>query len=128
MTVFKTLLVGAALAATVALGACSAAGRAASSSPPAEADVTITAVNNAFEQSTLTAPAGEAFDLYFQNLDNAPHNVAIYTDASLSEELFIGEVITNDAILYAIPALEPGEYFFLCDVHPDMTGTLVVEG
>lgn len=128
MTAFKTRLVGAALAATVVLGACTAAGSAGSATPPAEADVTITAVNNAFDQSTLTVPAGEAFDLYFQNLDGAPHNVAIYTDASLSEEVFIGEVITNDAILYAIPALGPGGYFFRCDVHPEMTGTLAVEG
>lgn len=127
MTAFKTLVIGAALAATVVLGGCTAAGSAASAAPPAEADITITAVNNAFDPSTLTVPAGEPFDLYFQNVDSAPHNVAIYTNASLSEEMFVGEVITNDAILYAIPALEAGEYFFRCDVHPDMTGTLVVE-
>jgi plastocyanin len=126
MTTFKTLLIGAALAATIVLGACSAAGSAASA-PPAEADVTITAVNNAFDPPTLTVPAGEAFNLYFRNLDS-PHNVAIYTDASLSAKVFIGEVITNDAVLYAIPAMEPGDYFFRCDVHPDMTGTLVVKG
>jgi plastocyanin len=54
--------------------------------------------------------------------------VAIYTDASLSEEVFVGEVITEGSILYAVPALEAGEYFFRCDVHPEMTGTLVVEG
>jgi plastocyanin len=27
-----------------------------------------------------------------------------------------------------VPALDPGTYFFKCDVHPDMNGTIVVEG
>jgi plastocyanin len=27
-----------------------------------------------------------------------------------------------------VGALEPGTYFFVCDLHPDMNGELVVEG
>jgi plastocyanin len=27
---------------------------------------------------------------------------------------------------YEIPPLPPGEYYFLCIVHPDMNGTVVV--
>ena len=40
----------------------------------------------------------------------------------------MGEVVSNGAILYEVGALEPGEYFFRCDVHTDMKGTFVVEG
>jgi plastocyanin len=128
MTAIRTSCAGVALLVTVALGACTAVGSAPVASQPAETEAIITAQSNAFDQPTLTVPASVAFDLYFRNLDGAPHNVAIYTDASLSEEVFVGEVITEGSILYAVPALEAGEYFFRCDVHPEMTGTLVVEG
>jgi plastocyanin len=94
----------------------------------ADADVTVTAVNIAFDETTLTAPAGEAFTLALINEDAAQHNVAIYTDSSLSESLFVGEFIGEGTIVYDVPALEPGEYFFRCDLHPEMQGTLVVEG
>ena len=31
------------------------------------------------------------------------------------------------ALDYAIPPLEPGEYYFLCIVHPNMNGTVIVQ-
>ena len=38
-----------------------------------------------------------------------------------------GELITGpDEIQYEIPALDAGEYYFLCIVHPTMNGTVVV--
>lgn len=111
----------------VVLAACAGGGTAASATPPPEADATIDAESNDFVSDRITIPAGEPFQLFFRNLDAAEHNVAIYTDESASEALFVGEIITDDSVLYEIPALEPGEYFFRCDVHPNMTGTVVVE-
>ena len=121
----KTLRVGALL--TLVLAACSGGGTAASASAPPEADLTVSAENNEFDSPTITLAADETRTVFFRNLDAMPHNIAIYTDDSASESLFVGETITDDAVRYEIPALEPGEYFFRCDLHPDMVGTVVVE-
>jgi plastocyanin len=126
MTKLRILVVAAGLAAIVA--ACSGGGSAASVSPPPEAELTISAKGNAFDAPTFTLAAGETTALFFRNLDAAPHNIAIYADDTASQSLFVGETITDSAITYEIPPLEPGEYFFRCDVHPDMTGTVVAEG
>lgn len=122
----KTAFIGIALVAI--LTACSGGGSAASASPPAEADLTVNAEGNAFDPATITLTAGEETTVFFRNLDGMPHNIAIYTDDSATASLFVGDTITDAAVTYEIPALEPGEYFFRCDVHPDMTGTVVVEG
>lgn len=117
-------LLAAALVATLAACATTTAGGA--SADPGTADVTVTSVDMAFSPGSVTAPAGEAFTLALVNEDTMPHNVAIYTDSSKSEKLFEGEMVTDGTIVYDVPALAAGEYFFDCSLHPDMTGTLVV--
>ena len=93
-----------------------------------EATLTVTADNLEFDTDTIAAPAGEAFTIEFDNQDSALHNIAIYSDDSRSDHLFMGEVIGGgESVTYEIPALEAGEYYFHCDVHPDMNGTYVVE-
>jgi plastocyanin len=64
-------------------------------------------------------------EVAFDNQDTAPHNIGVY-DAQGSE-VFKGGIITGPAgIEYDLPALPAGTYEFKCDVHPQMTGTLVV--
>jgi len=116
------------MALVAVLAACASSPESSGTVDPADADVTITSVDLEFDQTTVTVAAGEPFTLALVNEDAMPHNVAIYTDSSASDELFVGDVITQDTIVYDVPALEPGEYFFRCDVHPEMTGTLIVEG
>ena len=95
---------------------------------PADADVTVTAADMAFDPGTVTVAAGETFTIALVNEDAMPHNIAIYTDSSKSEKLFEGEMVTDGTVVYDLPALDAGEYFFDCSLHPNMTGTLVVEG
>jgi plastocyanin len=88
----------------------------------------VTAQNIAFDTDTIDLPADTETTITFDNQDSGvQHNIAIFTDDTLSEDLFRGDVITGpDTIDYPIPPLEAGEYYFHCDVHPDMNGTVVV--
>lgn len=90
--------------------------------------VTLTAANVQFDTDQLSWPAGEETAVEFHNEDTAPHNLAIYTDDSASEDLFAGQIIDGGgSTTYQIDPLEAGEYYFQCDVHPSMNGTLTVE-
>jgi len=90
---------------------------------------TVVAQDIAFDTSTIDLPAGEASTIHFANDDaGVQHNIAIYPSADdLANPLFRGEVITGpDEIDYAIDPLEAGEYYFQCDIHPTMSGTVSV--
>lgn len=88
---------------------------------------TIVAFNLQFDPTTFTVPAGEASVVTMDNQDGGiPHNLAVYTDDSATESLFVGETVTGPTTVdYELPALDAGEYFFRCDVHPTtMFGTV----
>jgi plastocyanin len=89
--------------------------------------VAISALNVAFEQTAVTAPAAAPFKIEFDNKDaGTPHNVAIH-DGSGSE-VFKGAVFPGVAIqTYDVPALAAGQYTFVCTVHASMTGTLTAK-
>ncbi|HEU0235706.1 MAG TPA: cupredoxin domain-containing protein [Candidatus Limnocylindrales bacterium] len=95
---------------------------------PAAADLTLVSRDLAFDQRTITVTAGSAWSLKLVNEDAAPHNVAIYSDASMAESMFVGELISSATIVYRMPGLEPGTYVFRCDLHPEMHGTLEAHG
>ena len=90
--------------------------------------LTQTANNFAFGTTALSAPAGVAFQIEFDNQDTGQtHNIEI-KDAN-NQTVFKGEIITGPAkITYDVPALAAGSYTFNCTVHPNMTGTLQVGG
>ena len=74
--------------------------------------------------STLDVTADKAFSLTLDNKDSAPHNVAIFTDSSAATPISIGEIVSSAKATQQVPALAAGSYFFRCDVHKEMTGTI----
>lgn len=95
---------------------------------PVDGVLTITAESLVFDTACLALPAGEPVTIAFENLDTQPHNVAIYADASKATQLYFGEIIEGgESISYEVPALEAGTFYFECNVHPAMNGSVVVQ-
>lgn len=100
--------------------------------PATPGELVIVAKNILFDKQELRVPAGAPFTVRMRNEDaGVPHNWALYTDESAAEAI----AGANEGICSGpceddveVPALDPGEYFFRCDVHPtQMTGTLIAE-
>jgi plastocyanin/mono/diheme cytochrome c family protein len=86
--------------------------------------VPLTAQGIKFTTATLTVPAGQAFNIEFDNQDvGVPHNVAIKD--STGTFVFKGATFPGIAKqTYAVSPLAAGTYTFLCTVHSNMSGTL----
>lgn len=89
--------------------------------------VTVVAQNIAFDTATIDLPPTPS-TITFENRDaGVQHDIAIYSNSSLDQELFSGDLVTGPAtVQYQVPALQPGEYYFQCNVHPNMNGSVVV--
>lgn len=92
--------------------------------------LTVAAAALEFDTDRIELPAETPTTITFDNQEaGTQHNIAIYGDDSLAEELFKGDLVTGPAsVPYEVPPLPEGEYFFRCDVHPTMTGIVVVAG
>lgn len=90
---------------------------------------TVVASGLSFDTDALTIPANTPSSLELDNRDaGTSHNIAIYPSSTdLSTPLFRGDVITGPGTTtYHIPPLDPGTYYFHCDVHPAMSGSVTV--
>jgi plastocyanin len=92
--------------------------------------VAIAAQNLQFDKQELDFQADTPSTLEFDNKDaGIPHNVAIYEDDTLAKNLFSFDPFPGPAQRsFDVPGLPQGEYYFHCDVHPTMHGTVVVSG
>jgi plastocyanin len=92
--------------------------------------VAIAAQDLQFDKQQLDFQADTPSTLEFDNRDaGIPHNVAIYEDDTLAKNLFTFEPFPGPAQRSVdVPGLPQGEFYFHCDVHPTMNGTVVVSG
>jgi plastocyanin len=98
---------------------------------PSGSTLQLVARGIAFDKDCLAAPAGTAFTIAFDNQDaGIPHNVDILSGPGgthLGGANGPSDVITGvDQATYEVSALDPGTYYFQCDIHPNMHGTFVV--
>jgi plastocyanin len=91
--------------------------------------LTVSAQNVQFDTDSIELPPNREAELTFVNDDASAtqHNISIYETPDAEENLFEGQIIPGgQEVTYSIPALEPGDFYFQCDVHPSMNGDVKV--
>ena len=82
---------------------------------------TIVAKNNRWDLDLVVVPAGEEVTATVENLDQGiPHNLHVRSPGDPATALERG--VVTQTLRFTID--EPGRYGFVCDAHPNMTGTI----
>ena len=112
------------VAALGALAACGGGdgGAGLSSEPvPDDPDVVVVAENMAFDPDAVEVPAEEPVTIVIDNRDDGVnHNIHI-EDAPSPDKTPLERGPSQQALTVTLPA---GDYDFVCDIHPAMTGTI----
>ena len=92
--------------------------------------------SQSFAQRTLVLLAGAETAIRFSNFDpGTPHNVSLYRDPWTLEPIFVGQMIDGpsigayeptNSITYTFTAPTIGTYYFQDDLHPTISGTVLV--
>jgi plastocyanin len=89
--------------------------------------VDVTAEDFAFDPSEITVPAGEPVTFRFTNAGAAPHTFTLYLDEEFEDSIANGTATTDEPEI-TVSFVDPGEYYFRCEVHPnEMQGVLTAE-
>ncbi|MBS0397029.1 MAG: cupredoxin family copper-binding protein [Proteobacteria bacterium] len=98
-------------------GPVTAAPPPAAATPAAPAAATVRLEHFMFGPATITVAAGATVE--WRNLDGEPHTVV-----SLDGLFRSGALDQGDTYRYTFPT--PGSYRYVCSIHPQMVGTIVV--
>lgn len=90
--------------------------------------VILSATNRQYSATTINGVANQPTIIYFTNNDEVNHNVTIFRNASKDLELFRGDLFVgpNVTVIYEVPPLAAGDYYFSDFQFPSMHGTFVV--
>jgi plastocyanin len=130
---------GAAVTIAVLLGVLAACSSGGSGTPPpsgaclkadAQNHLRISAKNIAFNVPCMEAQGGKAIVIEFTNDEALGHDIAVFSNASKTQELAKSNTITgpNASTTITVPPHAPGQLYFECTLHPNMNGALVVTG
>ena len=95
--------------------------------PHVQAEVVVTSENLAFNTDRLVLRSSGTV-VALENNDTQAHNIAVFTsEEDLASPLFRGDLVqAGDSIVYDVPELPLGGFYFHCDVHPNMNGDVEV--
>jgi plastocyanin len=123
LAVIALLAVGAVLAVGAGCGGDS--GGSTAITAPADADIVLVAKNVKFDSKRITLTAGAPTTIAILNLDEGVnHNVHLY-DAPGSQRTNLEQGPVVQVLDVTID--KPGTYHFICDLHANMKGTVLVE-
>lgn len=91
--------------------------------------IDIAAVDStSFTEDSLSAPAGTVTVVFDNQEQGVIHNFALYDSPDSAENMIDAtDLIAGPEADEVTFELEPGEYYFNCQVHPNMNGVLTVE-
>jgi glucose/arabinose dehydrogenase/plastocyanin len=86
---------------------------------------TATDATLAFDPATISAPAGGTLSVTFENRSaGVPHNLTFGEPINQATETVV-QAGASETLEF--PAPEPGDYKYVCTLHPGMEGTLTIE-
>ncbi|HUG29565.1 MAG TPA: cupredoxin domain-containing protein [Candidatus Limnocylindria bacterium] len=118
----------AAASPTVTEGSAPPAPSAASTPAGEGTQVTIgtdTGVALLFDPETASVAGGGTVQVTFENISTVPHNLTFQDPIDAATETVVAPG-ASETIEFEAPA--PGDYAFVCTLHPGMDGTLTVQG
>ena len=115
------------LVATVLVAACSGT---ATPQPSIPTDaIHLSAKDLKFNTAEVRVPAGKPFTIVLDILESASHDVSIYRDTTWQAAVQKQDPHGGPGtFIFAYGGIAAGTYAFRCDVHPSMSGTVIVGG
>ncbi|MBV8982657.1 MAG: cupredoxin domain-containing protein [Acidimicrobiia bacterium] len=91
--------------------------------------VTVVAQNISFVQKHLNFEAGAVTTVTFKNDDKVPHNMDFTVDQQGTQTFYKQDPLPGPiSSTYQFTAPKAGTYYYHCDVHPNMTGSVTIKG